>query len=165
LASSLLGINFASAQKAIMQTRLIARWQAISKNPLIICDCAHNPNAMRAILPQLKKDFSYSKDSPRILLYTSVKEKDHKRCLKTLLPFFDIIILCQLKIPRAQSMQILYSCAKKLAPNKKIFRIKSPTAALSFAKKTASKRGRILIAGSIYMLQELFCSDCAHISG
>lgn len=165
LAGKLLGITEQDAKKAILQTPLPARWQKIGTSPSIIADCAHNPHAMRAILPELKKDFSYLKNSRRVLLYTSVKEKDHEKCLKTILPFFECIIICQLEIGRAQSAQTLYSCAKRLAPNKKIIRINSPKDALVSAKKEASKGGRILIAGSIYMLQSLFCKDRTKISG
>ncbi|MFH1306568.1 MAG: Mur ligase family protein [Candidatus Micrarchaeota archaeon] len=167
IAAKILGIKNSIIKKSLSSATMPARWEKISSFPKTIIDCAHNPHAASALLPDLKKDFSEKTNSPRILLFAAMKDKNYLSVLQTLLPFFDIAIFCTLPFPRAENINSLSNSFKKLKINKKIIikKIKNPHNALKKAKSISGKKGRILCIGSTYLLQYLFGEEEFRIMG
>mgnify|MGYP001098704905 CR=1 FL=1 len=159
----LLNINTKKAYNSIKNFKLKARWEKIATKPKIIIDCAHNPPAAKAILPMLKKDFKNPKNN--ILVYASMKDKDYKKILKIILPFFDRIVFSSPLIHRAEDPFVLKSISKKIYPHKLYLVEKNPKKAFLLAKKLAKKNGNVLIVGSIYLLQALFAKEKFFVSG
>jgi len=164
-AAQILGIRDEIILKSIQSAKIPARWQTISSSPKIIIDCAHNPQAAEEIANDLKHDFSPNQNSPRLLLFAAMKDKDYSSVLQSILPFFDYAIFCSPPYKRAQSAKNLLACAKKLNSNIKLISISSPDSALKKAKILAGKKGRILVCGSIYLLQYLFGEREFQITG
>ena len=59
--------------KVIINTRLIGRWQVLSKKPLIICDIAHNLAAVNLVMKQLS---SFTNEKNIILGFSEDKDID-----------------------------------------------------------------------------------------
>jgi len=159
----LLAIDSKKAYSSIKNLKLKGRWERISTKPKIIIDSAHNPPAAKAILDCLKKDFKNPKKN--ILVYASVKDKDYKKILKIILPFFDRVIFSAPLLQRAEDPAVLESISKKFYPNKFYFVEKNPKKAYILAKKLASKNDNILVVGSIYLLQAIFAKEKFFVSG
>ena len=159
-AASILGVKGSVVRKTLTNFQMPARWQTISKHPRAIIDCCHNPPAALMIQPDLERDFSPMKNLPRVLLFTSMKDKDHANVLRLIAPHFDTIVLCRPPYKRAATCRELrisaLSAADKSDGKPKIAVVSDPDDALAFSKKLAGKKGRILICGSMYLLQYLF---------
>lgn len=161
-AASILGISNSAISSALLSFSMPARWQKISNRPKIIIDCCHNPPAALALQKDLRKDFSKDKNSPRILLFSSMSDKDYRSTLSFLSPYFDFIVACRLPYKRAAKLEDLKaaalsaSCKKGSKNHTRAFAISNPLSALKFCQMLASKKGRILICGSMYLLQFLF---------
>lgn len=162
-AAKVLGIKHSEAIGSINNFQLKARWEKISAKPKIIIDCAHNPPAIDAVLPSLKKDFPSNKKN--ILVYASMKDKDYKKVLKKLLPFFSIVVFTKAYLKRSEEPNNLVETAKKIFKSKKYFVEDDPKKAFRLAKKLASLDGNILIIGSIYLLQAIFAKEKFFVSG
>ncbi|MCX8163285.1 MAG: bifunctional folylpolyglutamate synthase/dihydrofolate synthase [Candidatus Micrarchaeota archaeon] len=161
--AKVLGIKLSEALNSIKNFSLRARWEKISTKPKIIIDCAHNPDAIKAILPSIKKEFKANKKN--ILVYASMKDKDYKKILKKLLPFFNIVIFTSPPLKRAQEPEKLAQDVEKFLKKKKVFLQKKPKKAFLLAKKLAAFNGNILIVGSIYLLQAIFAKEKFFTSG
>ncbi|MFA5108586.1 MAG: folylpolyglutamate synthase/dihydrofolate synthase family protein [Candidatus Micrarchaeia archaeon] len=164
-AASLLKISDEKIINALSHSSIRARWEKISSSPDIIIDCAHNPRAAQELVFDLKKDFSAKEKSSRILLFAAMKDKDYTSVLEKILPYFDSAIFCTPPMQRAQDAAVLASAAKKISPSLETHSFQDAKEAFAFAKKTSGKNGRILCAGSIYLLQYLFGEDEFCISG
>ncbi len=159
-AAGLLHVEPSIISDSLCSFMMPARWQTIGHWPLILIDCAHNPPAAQAIRPDLARDFSKTRKSPRVLVFSAMADKDYSSVLQTLAPFFDSIILCRPPFARAASLENLQRAAAPAISDSgsrpSVQAIANPDAALARAKSIAGKEGRILVAGSTYLLQYLF---------
>ena len=89
-----------------------------------------------------------------------MKDKDYSLVLKRLAPHFDSIVLCRPPYKRAAALGILKKSAQhalgKTCPYISITAVSDPDKALAYARAAAGKEGRILVCGSMYLLQYLF---------
>ena len=159
-AARLLGVRQSAIKRALSTFQMPARWQTRSHHPRVIIDCCHNPPAARMIQTDLSRDFARKKDSPRVLLFTSMKDKDYALVLKLLAPHFDSMVLCRPPYKRAATCRELmvsaHRAADKSGGNQTISVVSDPDEALIRAKSLAGENGRILVCGSMYLLQYLF---------
>jgi dihydrofolate synthase/folylpolyglutamate synthase len=157
--ASLLGINKKTIQKAISSTLPKFRMQLISSNPKVIADCAHNKEAAQNLLIELE---NFKKENS-ILLFCSMKDKDYRSILKIFSKKFDTLVLTEVSLSRSEVLSNLFSAAK---PNfSKIILIKNPKKAYDFAFRLAKKnKGLLLVAGSIYLLSEIFGKEPLRIA-
>ncbi|MFH1095656.1 MAG: Mur ligase family protein [Candidatus Micrarchaeota archaeon] len=160
MAAGLLNVEPSVIPTALCSFMMPARWQTAGHWPLLIIDCAHNPPAAQAIRPDLERDFAKMKKSPRVLVFAAMADKDYASVLKALAPFFDFILVCRPPLERAAPPEELKKSARQAVEESgsdaSIGAIAEPDAALARAKSLAGKDGRILVAGSIYLLQYLF---------
>ncbi len=125
------------------------RLQAISKFPLVIADCAHNPEGAAALAKEVKR----IKARKKVLLFSAMKDKHYGTVLRKLSKEFDMVVLTKVSTKRAARLLSM----KRAVPRAAV--VKNPGAALRKAKKMAGKPGAVIIAGSIYLLAELFNKD------
>ena len=135
------------------------RMQIVQPSPLVIADCAHNPEAAAAFCGEAKE---IAVSGKRILLFSAMKDKDYAEVLKILAPCFDEAVITEVPLERGAKIAELRKAAAKAGI--KAFAAKKPLPALSVAKKRAGKNGMVAIAGSIYLLAVLFGKEGATIA-
>lgn len=129
-------------------SKLIGRWQILAKNPLTICDSAHNADGITyatAALQQLDiKQLHF--------VYGTVNDKDLDKILP-LLPKEAIYYFCKADIPRGLDTQVLANKAKdhQLKGNS----YPSVSAALMAANLQAEEQDCIFVGGSIFVVAEV----------
>ena len=87
-------------------TGLQGRWQIIGNNPLVICDTAHNADAIAEVTKQIKK-IAYKKLH---IVFGIVRDKDPLKILE-LLPRDATYYFARAKIPRAMDEKELSGIA------------------------------------------------------
>ena len=84
-------------ENVLINTHLHARYEQISNSPKIFCDVAHNPNAIKNLVIQIKKE---SKSKIKII-FGVMKDKNFKPMLKDLLKISNEIYFVHPNIDRA----------------------------------------------------------------
>jgi len=134
--------------KVIKNTSFLGRWQTISKNPLVICDTAHNEDGLIKVLNQIS-EINYNKLHFVIGL---VKEKNIYNIL-TLLPKDAIYYFCEANIPRAMDKFDLQKKSSEFNLNGEVY--SSVEEALNQAKNTAEENDLIYVGGSTFVVAEI----------
>src|SRR3989337_282039 len=81
------------------------RLEIVSKRPLIVLDCAHNPAGAAVLKHALQREFNYKR---LFLILGIMPDKDIKGIISTLAPIADTVILTRPKTERAASLEMLY---------------------------------------------------------
>jgi len=139
---------FEGFKNAISVTGLQGRWQILSKNPIMICDIAHNIAGISAILNSLQK-IKYKK---LWMILGFVSDKDISSILG-LLPKDANYIFCQANIPRALSVEELLTQAKNYGLV--VEGITNVNEAIIYAKSKANIDDFIYIGGSTFVVGEI----------
>jgi len=158
-AASLLGMGKSAIERGFAKAKPEFRLQKISSRPLVIADCAHNPEAAAALAAELPQLLNGKKSA---LLFSAMSDKDYKTTFATLARHFDKVILTEVTLSRSASLEELAGAAKKSGIAAVC--IKPPKTAFKAAKSLAGKNGIVIVAGSIYLLSELFGRDKIRIA-
>lgn len=129
-------------------TGLMGRWQIISKNPLTVCDTAHNENGIAEVLKQIS--ISSFKNLHFVLGMVNDKEIDK---VLNMLPNEAVYYFCKANIPRGLNEGILKEKAEKLGLKGESY--KSVQKAVNAARKAANKDDMIYIGGSTFIVAEV----------
>ncbi|MCX8198006.1 MAG: bifunctional folylpolyglutamate synthase/dihydrofolate synthase [Candidatus Micrarchaeota archaeon] len=157
-AAALLGAPKRAIEEGLSKCRPKFRLQEVSKNPFVIADCAHNPEAASALAKEVQK-LPFGK---KVLLFSAMSDKDYGEALRILSPHFSSLVLCEVSVARSASLPSLFS---KAQPHFSSIRmIRQARLAFSQAKKIAGKQGLVVVAGSIYLLGELFGKEKIRLS-
>lgn len=132
----------------VSQTGLKGRWQTLGRDPLRICDTAHNTDGIKEVVNQLK---AQTYRNLHIVL-GMVKDKDVKSVLQ-LLPREATYYFCQAKIPRALDATELLTQAQELGLHGIV--VSDVNDALHKAEQSASAKDMIFIGGSTFVVAEL----------
>ncbi len=135
-------------EQTIELTRIIGRWQTISKKPLIICESAHNEDGILFLREQLKK----MKFNHLHIVCGFVKDKPLQGIL-TLLPKDASYYFVKANLPRALNATELKNMATEF--NLKGKKYSSVKRGLAYAKKAAEKSDLIIVTGSIFVVAEV----------
>lgn len=128
-------------------TGLEGRWQIIRKNPLVICDTAHNTEGIRVILQQVNET-AYDHLH---LIVGFVNDKD-VRGIMQYLPIKAEYYFVRLSVPRTMDEKELYSVAEEFGLRGTAYEgIKS---AYTTAMKKAGKDDLIFITGSNFLVAD-----------
>lgn len=119
----------------------------------LLLDCAHNPEAAGA----LAKEVGKIRVKKKVLLFSAMKDKNYPAVLRALAPKFGRIVVTEVKLDRGASVAELKRTAGSAIAEK------DAKAALARAKGLAGNGGLVVIAGSIYLLAELFGKDNIHL--
>ena len=132
----------------IENTKFEGRWQVLNKQPLVICDTAHNEDGLKKVILQIDQTFHHSLH----IVFGIVDDKNLENILK-LLPRDAKYYFCKPNIPRGLDEKYL----QKIANDKKIKGIaySSVNNALNSAKENAQKNDLIFIGGSTFTVAEV----------
>ncbi|MBT3417283.1 MAG: bifunctional folylpolyglutamate synthase/dihydrofolate synthase [Flavobacteriales bacterium] len=132
----------------VKNTSLLGRWQILNKQPLTICDTAHNEDGIGEITKQLK---TIKYDNLHFILGT-VNDKNIDKIL-SLLPSEAKYYFCQADIPRSLDKELLQNKSSKyLLFGNTYTSVKS---AYSNAILNAEKDDCIFIGGSTFIVAEI----------
>lgn len=132
----------------VKNTSILGRWQILQKEPLIICDSAHNEDGIIEVVKQLRKvDY---KELHFVLGTVNDKNIDN---ILGLLPKKARYYFCQANIPRSLDKELLQSNSKKYGLSGVV--CNSVVQALRTAKKNAEKEDCIFVGGSTFVVAEI----------
>jgi len=134
--------------KTVANTKLLGRWQTLTKNPQIICDTAHNEDGIKEIAKQL----SNSKYEQLHIVFGTVDDKN----LDIILPYLPKdakYYFCNANIVRAMNAEDLEQKAAKYQLKGSIF--PSVKEALKCAKVNANPKDLIFVGGSTFVVAEV----------
>jgi dihydrofolate synthase/folylpolyglutamate synthase len=135
--------------EGVKETFWPGRMQAVSKNPLIMLDGAHNPRAIRELARSVKEGFSYQR---LILVIGVMDDKDIRKMMREILPIADDVIFTRAKYFRSASPERLMQEASSMKKSGKIAPLLSE--AIDRAREIARPEDMILICGSLFTVGE-----------
>ncbi|KAF0133742.1 MAG: dihydrofolate synthase / folylpolyglutamate synthase [Candidatus Saganbacteria bacterium] len=140
-AAKLLKINNSAIDSGLKKTAWPARFQVISKSPMVIVDGAHNVSGMKALVKTLAE---IKIPRPYTFIVGFQKYKNIEGILKCIIPIADKLIVTRSENPQAAEIKDI----KKLIGNKKAVFADSISSALKIAKKLPQT---IMVAGSLFL--------------
>ncbi|MEK6599576.1 MAG: folylpolyglutamate synthase/dihydrofolate synthase family protein [Deltaproteobacteria bacterium] len=134
------------------------RLECISKKPLIVLDCAHNPAGAAVLRDALGNRFNYKR---LFLVLGIMADKDIKGILSKLAPIADMVILTRPRLERAASLDLLYkhvpACIKRGKAGRfadGVRRIEGVKDACLYAMAQATADDMICVTGSVFTAGE-----------
>ena len=135
--------------EGIAAAKFPARFEVCSKDPLVILDGAHNPQAAAALVSGIKKFLP----EKRTLLCGMMADKDCAGVMSTLAPLFERVIAVPVQSPRAISPAELAALAAPYC--KSVFTAENAAQALDAALAALNPGEALVVAGSLYLASEL----------
>lgn len=134
-------------EKVVESTGMQGRWQVLGRNPLTICDAAHNSHGLKYVMDQLK----HTPHQKLHMVFGTVNDKDVTDILD-LLPTEATYYLCKATVPRALGEEEL----KIMAEAKDLESLAYPDVKSAWiaAKKNASENDLIFIGGSTFVVAD-----------
>jgi dihydrofolate synthase/folylpolyglutamate synthase len=114
----------------------------------LILDAAHNPAGAAALSSYL----TGSGETPPVLVFAAMRDKDVGGMLRTLLPAVSRLIVTRAANSRSADPDVLAAEARAIAPDLAIDVIASPVSALDAAWTMSH---RVVVAGSIFLLGDI----------
>lgn len=143
-------ISEKDVQKGMKAAKWPARFEVLSKNPVVIADGSHNPDGMRAFVDAALKILNGKKV---ICVFGMLRDKDYKMCLKLLSKISDTVIVTEVDSPRVETAENLAAAARAYFAN--VYEEKDNAAAVVAAKDLAVGGGAIVALGSLYMMKNI----------
>ena len=122
------------------------RLDVISREPLTILDCGHNPPAIRRLVDSLS-DLGVNPDT---VIFASSKDKDYGTSSSILFPKAKRLILTKYGAPRSIEPEILAQLPS--ARGKPVFLSSGIAEALDISKDITPKDEVVLIVGSVFLV-------------
>jgi len=137
-------------RRALAHVYLPGRFERrrLSRQRLLVVDAAHNPAAMSSLANGVG---DLAVDRPVTLLFGVLADKDAGAMIRPLRDMVDTVILTQPKHPRGMKLKVL----KEILPSHAAAFI-DPEAAWRAALAATPRRGILLVAGSFYLLGDLW---------
>lgn len=137
---------------ALTTVELPARFEVVSRDPVIILDGAHNPDGAAAAAATLHEAFA--RLGSWVLVVGMLNGKDPVEMLEALgAADFDAVICCEPDWSRAIPATTIASAAASLGLSAEV--VKRPVDALQRAVAVTADEDLILVAGSIYVVGEV----------
>ena len=134
--------------QVVETTGLMGRWMKLDENPLLICDSAHNPDAIGLVMRQLEEE----RRGKLHLILGFMADKDVSSILD-LLPGNATLYFTQAQTPRSMSARDLKKAAAKHGLLGNAY--DNVEEALAAARQVAEPHDLIYVGGSMYVLAEL----------
>ncbi|MGH2719561.1 MAG: bifunctional folylpolyglutamate synthase/dihydrofolate synthase [Actinomycetota bacterium] len=128
------------------------RLEVVSRDPLVVLDGAHNPQAARALGPALVESFG---KAPKTFVISIFADKDIDAILTALQPFAARVLFWQASSPRASSAEALREAAERVGFDPET--LSTPASlgeAVDSAQAAAGKGGVVVVTGSIHGVGE-----------
>ena len=143
-------VDDAVRDAAILDARWPGRLEVLRRrggHGALVLDAAHNPDGARALAATLDE---VAPERPRVLVFAAMADKDWREMLGILAPGFDTVIATTLPMARAAEPERFLD----VVPHATI--AASPVDALDRAEQAATAHGSIVVAGSIFLLGNLY---------
>lgn len=145
-------VSPADLERGILDVRWPGRLEIVRRRhgdgPLVL-DAAHNPEAAVALAASLD---AVAPQRPRVLVFAAMADKDWHAMLVTLAPHFEHVFLAPLPMARAEAP------ARFLEAVPSAVVAASAAEALDLAEQAACAHGSVVVAGSIFLLGNLYKS-------
>jgi dihydrofolate synthase / folylpolyglutamate synthase len=143
----------AAVVEGLRQVQWPARMEVISRQPLVILDCAHNVASIQALLDTVADSFAPSTGT-RALVFAASRDKDVPGMLRLLVPHFEQVFFTRYQSStRAAEPEKLVHLWQELG-GRGATAIDNPWTAWLEAQDTASC-GMFVITGSVFLAGEL----------
>ena len=143
--------------RGLAEVRLPARIETISQRPLVILDAAHNVASMKSLLEAISGALAAaeSRRAPRVLLFAASADKQIEEMLACCQGLFSRVVVTRyVTNPRAATTaRLIAACAAAGLPAPAT--AEDPPSAHRLAKKLATPRGIVCIAGSFFLATEI----------
>ncbi|MGA7362196.1 MAG: cyanophycin synthetase [Candidatus Dormiibacterota bacterium] len=155
IVDSLVQLGYAIPEIAISSGLAGVHWagrmETVSTEPEVLIDAAHNPAAVEAVLPEIRRQLSNRRG---VLLFGSMEDHDHQGMLELLRTVgFQAAVFSRARSTRAVSSAVL--AAGWPTP----FELGEPVSqALVRARALAGPEGLVVSLGSIYVIGEVMSS-------
>lgn len=128
------------------------RLEVVERHPMLVLDGAHNPAAATAVAAYLA-DYRRNHPGSRIILIVGMmRDKDRAGFFRVVLPMADALVLTQVQVPRAASVQELAASLEE--PGPAVHMAVLPADALAQARRLASPDDLICVTGSLMLVGE-----------
>jgi len=143
----------AASRQGLQSVTWEGRLELIDEYPKVLLDGAHNPAAAAALACYLQEYLAQRPDSRLILVWGMMRDKDHQGFIAPLQSLVSEIVLTQANLARSATVQELRaSLAKWRRP---VLEASLPAEALLVARKRATSRDLICVAGSLMLLGDV----------
>ncbi len=138
--------------RGIARTRWPGRLEVLASEPLVLVDCAHNPEAAGSLREALA---TMQLSAPRVLVFGAMRDKDWRTMLDELAPVFDRVVLVRVAVARSfdpdharPALRGTIDCEVTGSAHEGLAR----------ARACARRDGTIVVAGSIFLVAELYAA-------
>jgi dihydrofolate synthase/folylpolyglutamate synthase len=150
-------LDEAAVRQALASVTVPGRFQQVGERPLAIADGAHNPEGVRALVRSLA---SLRMPRPLVGVLAIMCDKGYEEMLASLLPLLDDVVCTQPAEARSLPADELAAAvtASAAASGRRGLTVAvepDPHAALALARTHAGAEGSVLIAGSLFLLEDL----------
>lgn len=132
----------------IAATRIPARMEVFRGLPTVVLDGAHNPQGAETAAAVASRV-----SGRRVLLYSSLADKDYSGALARLAPVFDEVIVTKTEAQNAENAEVLCAAAQSFTSHCTV--CSDLAQALALAKQRAGSDGTVFICGSLYLASEV----------
>jgi dihydrofolate synthase/folylpolyglutamate synthase len=142
-----IGVDLEAVVTGVERTRWPGRLQLLPGRPALLLDGAHNPAAARALAAFLRGQ------PPFVLVFGAMADKDVGEMGRVLFPLAREVVLTRAPGTRAAAPDEIVRRVGEAAAAAR----RAPTvgAALAQARRLAGPRGRVVVAGSLYLVGEV----------
>lgn len=143
-------LDMDKALNALCHIRLEGRMEIIGTEPPVVIDGSHTEYSIQRLISSCKEIFG----TGGILVFGSVKGKNHEAMLDELLPFFDTVIISKPEGFKETDVEAVYAYARKICKTKPVLFEPSPDKALKLALTKAAEAGGqkpVVVTGSFYL--------------
>ena len=128
------------------------RLEVVGRDPLIVLDGAHNPQAAAALGPALTASFG---GLPKVFAISIFQDKDIPGVLAAMAPFASRMVFWENSSPRAATVATLREAAAAIGfPPEATSTEPSPPEALEAARALAGADGMVVVTGSLHAVGE-----------
>ncbi len=133
-------------KKGLQNVNWPARFEIVSRDPLIILDCAHNPDSCEKLCKTVQE---YLPGKKLTLVFGASEDKDVEGMFDFLFPVCDEVIVTRSVHPRAAELNLLVELARK--HGRQATSNESIEHAIQTALSTSGEKDGVLITGSIFI--------------
>ena len=148
-----LPVDQQSVRVGLLSAKVPGRFEVVGKEPVVVLDVAHNPEAARALRSNLQDMFCAGET---VAVFSMLSDKDISQVVDILKDTIDRWCLYALEGSRAATLdELKHSLLKTGVDAERILVFSSGTEAFQEAKKQAGHEGRVVAFGSFYLVGEM----------
>jgi dihydrofolate synthase / folylpolyglutamate synthase len=150
-------VRWPRVRDAVARTRWPGRLQTLAGRPVVLLDGAHNPEGARALARHL------AGGPPFVLVFGAMADKDVPAMARLLFPLAERVVLTSVAQDRAASPRELARRAGAHARGAVL--AATPRLALARARALAGPQGRVVVAGSLFLVGDVLALSRRRASG